>query len=48
MPNSAALTLLYLFSGLLPWLAKRLLARETQRGFDAMNHALEARAEQRR
>ena len=29
-------------------LAKRLLARETQRGFDAMNHALEARAEQRR
>ena len=35
------------FSGLLPWLGARLLARETQRGFDAMNRALEARAEQR-
>jgi hypothetical protein len=32
------------FSGVLPWLAARLLARETRRGFDAMNHALEARA----
>jgi hypothetical protein len=31
------------FSGILPWLASRLLARETQRGFDAMNHALDAR-----
>jgi hypothetical protein len=28
------------FSGLLPWLARRLLARETQHGFDAMNEAL--------
>jgi len=31
------------FSGLLPWLAKRLLAREARRGFDAMNQALGAR-----
>jgi hypothetical protein len=31
------------FAGVLPRLAGRLLARETQRGFDAMNHALEAR-----
>jgi hypothetical protein len=31
------------FAGILPRLAGRLLARETQRGFDAMNHALEAR-----
>lgn len=33
------------FSGLLPWLARRLLARETRRGFRAMNRALGARAE---
>jgi len=32
------------FSGLLPWLGRRLLAREAKRGFDAMNDALEARA----
>lgn len=32
------------FSGLLPWLASRLIAREAKRGFDAMNDALEARA----
>ena len=31
------------FSGILPWLARRLLAREAQRGFDAMNTALAAR-----
>lgn len=31
------------FSGVLPWLARRLLARETRRGFDAMNRALAAR-----
>lgn len=31
------------FSGLLPWLARRLLAREARRGFDAMNQALDAR-----
>jgi hypothetical protein len=35
------------FTGLLPWLASRLLRRETQRGFDAMNHALEQRVHQR-
>ena len=28
------------FTGLLPWLAKRLLATEAKRGFDAMNAAL--------
>lgn len=33
------------FSGLLPWLARRLLAREAQRGFDAMNEALADRAQ---
>lgn len=32
------------FTGLVPWLAGRLLARETKRGFDAMNRALAARA----
>ena len=32
------------FSGLLPLLGKRLLAHEIQRGFDAMNRALETRA----
>jgi len=31
------------FSGLLPWLGARLLRREAQRGFEAMNRALEAR-----
>lgn len=31
------------FSGLLPWLGARLLRREAKRGFEAMNHALEAR-----
>jgi hypothetical protein len=36
------------FSGLLPRLAARLLARETQRGFDAMNQALDARVHQAR
>jgi hypothetical protein len=35
------------FSGLLPWLAKRLLAREARRGFDAMNQALGARVHER-
>jgi hypothetical protein len=35
------------FSGLLPWLGRRLFTREVQRGFDAMNHALELRAEGR-
>jgi len=34
------------FSGLLPRLASRLLARESQRGFDAMNEALDARVHQ--
>ena len=33
------------FTGLLPWLGKRLLAREAQRGFDAMNRALAVRAQ---
>jgi len=33
------------FSGLLPWLGGKLLARETQRGFEAMNRALKERAE---
>jgi hypothetical protein len=33
------------FGGALPWLAKRMLAREAKRGFDAMNGALAARAE---
>jgi hypothetical protein len=33
------------FSGLVPRLAARLLRRESQRGFDAMNEALAARAE---
>ena len=32
------------FSGLLPWLARKLLAREAQRGFDRMNRALADRA----
>jgi hypothetical protein len=32
------------FSGVLPWLGRRLLAREARRGFDAMNRALAARA----
>jgi hypothetical protein len=36
------------FSGLLPWLARSLLVRKTQQGFDAMNQALKARAEERR
>ncbi len=31
------------FSGVLPWLAARLLAREARRGFVAMNRALDAR-----
>ncbi len=34
-----------IFTGILPWLAGRLLVRETQRGFEAMNAALKARAE---
>jgi hypothetical protein len=34
------------FGGVLPWLAKRLLAREAKRGFDAMNDALATRAEE--
>ena len=34
------------FSGLLPRLARRLLATESQRGFDAMNAALDARVHQ--
>lgn len=33
------------FTGLLPGLVARLLAAETQRGFDAMNRALKQRAE---
>jgi hypothetical protein len=33
------------FTGIVPWLAGRLLAREAKRGFDAMNRALAARAE---
>ncbi|MBL0218586.1 MAG: SRPBCC domain-containing protein [Myxococcales bacterium] len=32
------------FSGLLPWLASKLVAREALRGFEAMNLALAARA----
>lgn len=32
------------FTGALPWLTRRLLAREAQRGFDAMNRALADRA----
>ncbi|HEU4727460.1 MAG TPA: SRPBCC domain-containing protein [Kofleriaceae bacterium] len=35
------------FSGLVPWLARRLLAREARRGFAAMNTALAARAHDR-
>ena len=35
------------FSGVLPRLARRLLAREAKRGFDAMNAALRERAEER-
>jgi len=35
------------FSGLLPRLAARLLTREAQRGFDAMNRALKERVERR-
>lgn len=31
------------FSGVLPWLGRRLLAREARRGFGAMNRALAAR-----
>lgn len=31
------------FSGILSWLGARLLRREARRGFEAMNHALEAR-----
>jgi hypothetical protein len=34
------------FSGVLPRLARRLLAREAKRGFDAMNAALRERAEE--
>ena len=34
------------FSGLVPWLARSLLVRETQQGFDAMNRALKQRAEE--
>jgi hypothetical protein len=33
------------FTGVLPWLFRGLLARETRRGFLAMNSALKARAE---
>lgn len=33
------------FTGILPWLARGLLVRETQRGFDAMNRALKERVE---
>ena len=33
------------FTGILPWLGKRLLARQAKRGFDAMNQALAARSE---
>jgi hypothetical protein len=33
------------FTGILPWLASRLLAREAKRGFDAMNNALASRVE---
>lgn len=31
------------FTGVLPWLGRRLLVREAKRGFDAMNRALGAR-----
>ncbi|TMQ10595.1 MAG: SRPBCC domain-containing protein [Deltaproteobacteria bacterium] len=31
------------FGGVLPWFARRLVAREARLGFDAMNHALAAR-----
>ncbi len=37
-----------IFSGLLPWLARGLLVRETQQGFDAMNRALKQRSEGRK
>lgn len=33
------------FTGLLPWLTGRVLAREVKRGFEAMNAALAAQAE---
>jgi len=33
------------FSGLLPWLGRRLLARQARRGFEAMNEALAREAE---
>jgi len=32
------------FSGILPWLGRRLLVREAERGFEAMNRALAERA----
>jgi len=35
------------FTGILPWLGARLLAREAKRGFDAMNHALAERVLER-
>lgn len=35
------------FTGVVPWLARRLIAREARRGFDAMNRALAARAQRR-
>lgn len=33
------------FTGILPWLGKRLLTTQAKAGFDAMNHALAARSE---
>jgi hypothetical protein len=33
------------FGGIVPWLARRLLAREARRGFEAMNRALARRVE---
>jgi hypothetical protein len=34
------------FTGVLPWLASRLVAREAKRGFDAMNVALASRVKE--
>jgi hypothetical protein len=44
-PDRTRFTQREMFTGALPRLLRRLLARETRRGFDAMNRALETRAE---
>jgi hypothetical protein len=44
-PERTRLTQRERFTGILPWLARRVLAGEVERGFAAMNGALAARAE---